>query len=261
MSRSLVTFLVVAMLAGIIASCGGKMEETYILTTLREATRGDRLSPGFKYSFSAPNVVAVHKNLAIVREGNILEFFTGQNLEEKMSEAAGRRVTIGARKMFTPRIYFSVDWMTAGMDTIDVGEAFEVKFPVLMRSTEFPTDDFAEVDLDDLSPNTLKLKPIYDSKFFVPAGTVAYEEVLMPNNETKMAFTLNLKNVRFIIDDPGDDLALILKALINENLYFDGGVSFGGRPTSTRSYRDKTKIAGEVKLEFVKYGGHVITVG
>ncbi len=261
MSRVLVTLLIAILLTGILAGCGGNIEETYILTTLREATRGDLLSPGFKYSFDSPKFIAAHKHLALVREGNLIEFFSGHNIESRMAGMMGGKYVVGARKMFNPRIYFTVDWVTAGTDTVIVGENYDVIFPVLLKGTEYPTDDYLEIDLDVLTPNVLKLKPIFNKRFLVGNSKLAYEEVLMPNNETKMAYMLHLKNVRFILEEPNDEIMLILKALINENLYFDGGVSFGGRPTTSRSYRDKTKIGGKVKLEFVRYSRHIVTTG
>lgn len=255
MFRLLKVFLIVAVLSGLLAGCGGKVEETYILTTIREATRGDLLSPGFKYSFDTPNFVAAYKDMALVREGNLIEFFSGQGIESKLEGIQGRKFVVGARKLFSPRIHFTVDFITAGGDTVDVGEPYGVAFPALLKSTD--EENFKDVDLDALEPSTLKLKPIYNTKFKVKKAKIGYEEIDYMG-DTIMAFTLNLKNVRFIIDDPSDQMALILKALMNENLYFDGAVTFGDRPaTSSRSYRMRTKIGGKVKVDFIRYGGHV----
>jgi hypothetical protein len=255
MSKLLNTILITALFASVLAGCGGKLEENYVMTTVREASRGDLLSPGFKYGFDTPNIVAAHGNMALVREGNLIEFFTGVDIEKKLEQVKGRRFTVAARKLYSPRIHFTVDFLLAGGDTIMVGEPYEVVFPALLKSIE--VENFKEVDLSSLGPSTLKLKPIFNTKFLLKSARVGWEEVEWMG-ETQMVFTLNLDNVRFIVDDPGDQMGLMLKALMNEHVYFDGGVSFGERPaTSTRDYRTRTKIGGKVSIDFIQYGGQI----
>ncbi len=255
MSKLLNTILITALFASVLAGCGGKHEENYIMTTVREASRGDLISPGFKYAFEAPNVVAAHSNMALVREGNLIEFFTGVDIENKLERVKGKRFTIAARKLYTPRIHFTVDFLLAGGDTIKVGEPYEVVFPALLKSIE--VENFKEVDLSSLGPSTLALKPIYNTKFLLKNANVGWEEVEWMG-ETQKVFTLNLDNVRFIVDNPSDQLGLVLKALMSEHVYFDGGVSFGDRPaTSTRDYRTRTKIGGKVSIDFIRYGGQI----
>lgn len=255
MFKLLNAILITALFASVFAGCGGKLEENYVMTTLREASRGDLLSPGFKYGFDNPDIVAAYGNMALVREGNLIEFFTGVDIEKKLEQVGGRRFTVAARKLYSPRIHFTVDFLLAGGDTIMVGEPYDVVFPALLKTIE--VENFKEVDLTSLGPSTLKLKPIFDTKFLLKNARVGWEEVEWMG-ETQMVFTLNLDNVRFIVDNPGDQLGLVLKALMNEQVYFDGGVSFGDRPaTSTRDYRTRTKIGGKVSIDFIRYGGQI----
>lgn len=255
MSKSLMIFLITALCAAVFTGCGGEVEENYVMTTVREASRGDVLTPGFKYGFDTPNIIAAHGNMALVREGNLIEFFTGEDIESKLEQVAGRRFTVAARKLYSPRIHFTVDFMVAGGDTITVGEPYEVAFPALLKTIE--EENFKEVDVTELGPSTLKLKTIFNTKFLVDEARIGWEEVEWMG-DTMMAFTINLDNVRFIVDDPSDAMALVLKALMNEQHYFDGGIAYGDRPpASTRSYRSRTKIAGKVTIDFIRYGGQV----
>ena len=255
MSKSLMAFLIAALLTSVLAGCGGKLEENYVMTTVREASRGSLLSPGFKYGFDTPDFVAAHGNMALVREGNLIEFFSGEDIESKLEQVKGRRFTVAARKLYSPRIHFTVDYFIVGGDSIVVGEPYDAPFPALLRTIE--EENFKEVDLSILGPSTLKLKDIYNTKFLMKGARVGWEEVEWMG-ETMMAFTINLDNVRFIVDEPSTEMALILKALMNENLHFDGGVAYGDRPpTSTRDYRTRTKIGGKVTIDFIRYGGQV----
>lgn len=255
MSKSLIIFLITVLLASVLASCGGKVEENYVMTTVREASRGDLLTPGFKYGFDTPDFVSAHGNMALVREGNLIEYFTGEDIESKLEQVKGRRFTVAARKLYSPRIHFTVDFMVAGGDTIMVGEPYELAFPALLKTIE--EENFKEVDVSKIGPSTTALKDIFNTKFLLSGARVGWEEVEWMG-KTMMAFTLNLDNVRFIVDDPSEPLVLVLKALMNENVYFDGGVAYGDRPpTSSRSYRTRTKIGGKVTIDFVRYGGQV----
>ena len=256
MSRLSRILLAAAILSGIVAGCGGSIEDTYMTTTIRSATRDRLMSPGFKFAFNSPEIVAVHKDVAMIREGNLLEFAAGQDLEGKLKEVAGKRYVMGTRKFFNPIVYFTVDYLAVGTDTISVGEPYEVSFPVL--SKRYDDEDFQEIDLSALTANMRVLRPIINApKFKVPEGTVKYEEVTY-KVETGMMYTLNFENVRFIVDEPGDNIELILKALISENHFFVGGVTYEGRPTTSNEYRRSTKIAGKVVVDYIKYGGNII---
>lgn len=254
-------FVVAALISGFLASCGGKVEETYVMTNLRDAAYGKLLSPGFKFSFSATKLIAAHEDVALGRDGNLIEFFTGQNIESMIGNVGNRSYIIGARKIFNPFIHFSVDWIYAGGDSIRVGQPYEVSLPKIFTIREYTTaDDYKEVELGKLTWNQRDLRPILDSKFKVENARVSYEE-LTYKDETKMFYTIDLENVRFIVEDPEPFAELLLKACLNEKLFLKGGLSFGGRPTTSQSYRRQTQIAGPVKLEYVVYSNRVITSG
>jgi hypothetical protein len=253
MSRFLRSFLVVVAFTVFIAGCGGGVDETYVNVSLREATRGDILSPGFKYSFNAPNFVAVHKNVGLVRENNLIEVFVGDDLENEIGKVAGRRFTVGARKLFEPIIHFNVDFLVVGSDTMRVGEPYEATVPNLIATRDYNTEDFVDVDLDKLTTNRLVLKDIQDAKFKVENAKIMYETI-----GEDSYYTLHLKNVRFIIEEPTDDIVLILKALMNENIYFKGGVSYGSIPSQT--FRTSTNAGGNVKIEYIAYGNRYVVV-
>ncbi|UCF05647.1 MAG: hypothetical protein JSV33_01010 [bacterium] len=255
MSKLFSIVLLAALCLGMVAGCGGKVEHSYVMTTIREASRGDLLSPGFKFGFDTPNIISAHKNLALVREGNLIEFFSGEDIEQKVMQVGGRKFVVGARKLFTPLVHFTVDFMVAGGDSIRVGEPYSIALPTLMRTAEYAMDDFIEVDLDALTSNRLKLRPIQNTKFRVDRGMIMHEEI-EEGGEMKMVYTLHLENVRFIIEDPSDEIQLVLKALMNEKMYFDGGVSYGR--IASRGFRESTNSGGTVKIAFINYSGWVI---
>ena len=253
MSRFFKSFLIVALLAGFIAGCGGSVDETYVAVSLREATRTTVLSPGFKFGFESPNFVAVHKNVGLVREGNLIEIFVGDGLEEEISKLAGGRFMAGTRKFFDPVIHFNVDFLAAGNDTVMVGEPYEAAIPSLLKTRDFSTDDFDEIELDKITSNRLTLKDLPETRFKVKDAKVMYE---MIGEEEK--YTIHLPKTRLIVKDPGDDIVLILKALMNEQLYFTGGVSYGEIPS--QSFRRNYDSAGEVTIDYIAYGNRYVVV-
>ncbi len=258
MSKFFPYVLIVALIAGVFSGCGGTIEENYQLVTLREAGHADITSPGFKFSFDTPGFIAVNGNIGMVRDGNLIEFFTGEDLENKVGMVEGRQYFAGVRKAFTPRVHFVVDFFVAGGDTIKVGEPYDAAFPTLIRG--YDEGRFEEIDINGMTSATRKLKEIYDTKFKVPEAKLTYEEVDY-KGEPEMVYIVSLPKVRFILEDMDLGMELILKALIAENLYFSGGLSYGEAPSKSlfpRSYRTSTKIGGKVKLEYIKYAGQVV---
>ena len=256
MSKLFKAFLLVALLSGVLAGCGGGLDDDYMEVTLRAASRERLYSQEFRFSFINPDIISAHRDIAIIREGNLLEYLTGENLEEKLKEVEGRNYTIGVRKLFTPFIHFVVDWLEVGGRTIKVKQVYDVQFPILIG--EYSDEGFEDVELSRLNTHRLRLKPIVGTKFKVHKGIVKYEQIPI-DGELVWYFTLHLKNVRFLISDPDDDMVLLLKALINEDLYFEGGVSYGKIPS--KPFRRITNSGGWIKLDFFQFGGRVATPG
>jgi hypothetical protein len=253
MSRFFKSFLIVALLAGFIAGCGGGVDETYVAVSLRDATRGDVLSPGFKFAFESPEFVSVHGNVGLVREGNLIEIFVGDGLEEEISKLSGGRFTVGARKFFEPVIHFNVDFLVVGSDTTMVGMPYEAAVPNLLKTRDFSTDDFDEIDLSKITSNRLTLKDLPETRFKIRDAKIMYE---MIGEEER--YTIHLPNTRLIVTEPGDDIILVLKALMDEKLYFSGGVSYGSIPS--QAFRRDYDSAGEVTIDYIEYGNRFVVV-
>jgi len=259
MSKLISAVLATVLLAGLTAGCGGKLEETYQMVTLREADHAQIASPGYKFSFDTPVFIAANGDLALVREGNLIEFFTGTDIENKLNQVEGRKFVVGTRKRYSPIVHYTVDFfVVAGGDTIEVGEPYAVSFPPLIKG--FDAGEFEDIDISSLSPQTSKLKDVFNTRFKVEKAVVTYEEVAW-SGDPEMAYVLNYPNIRFFLEEVTPEMELVLKAFMAENLYFDGGVSYGDRPaTSTRNYRTSSKIAGPVELKFIRYAGNVMPV-
>ncbi len=84
-----------------LAGCGNKEEvDPYVYDSLRRVTRGDTLSTDFLFEIDAPEFDYVRGNTAIVRDGNVLEFLVGEDLEHNYRNLAG--TLLGVRKTFSP---------------------------------------------------------------------------------------------------------------------------------------------------------------
>ena len=102
--RWAVSLLLVALAALIVTSlvgCGKKEEvDPYVYTSLRAVMQGDTLSPGFIFEIDAPEFDFVRGNVAIVRDGNVLEFLVADDLENLYPSLSG--AMLGVVKSFTP---------------------------------------------------------------------------------------------------------------------------------------------------------------
>ena len=241
MSKLFKAFLLVALLSGVLAGCGGGLDDDYMEVTLRAASRERLYSQEFRFSFINPDIISAHRDIAIIREGNLLEYLTGENLEEKLKEVEAEAWE---------------DFLDMTISTIKVKQVYDVQFPILIG--EYSDEGFEDVELSRLNTHRLRLKPIVGTKFKVHKGIVKYEQIPI-DGELVWYFTLHLKNVRFLISDPDDDMVLLLKALINEDLYFEGGVSYGKIPS--KPFRRITNSGGWIKLDFFHFGGRVATTG
>ena len=260
MAKLFSTILIIALFS-VFAGCGGQVEENYQMVTLREAGHAGIVSPGYKYGLDSPQFITVMDNIGMVREGNLVEFFTGEDLENKVEMVEGKKYFAGVTKSFSPKVHFVVDFFAMNGDTIRVGEpASHVEYPTLLRG--FDEGEYEEVDIDLIDSSTRTLKEIYDTKFKFDGAKVTWEEIQNAQGETVWEYILHFERVKFLIDQDELDegMELLLKAQIAENNLVSGGVSYGGMPSSTefpRSYRTRTDIGGRVVLEFLRYAGEV----
>ena len=260
MSKLYKSLVVTIILAGVLAGCKGNVEETYVLTSLKNAAAGDVVSIGFKYSFDSPNVIGAANNVALVREGSRIEFFVGDGLEAKLKSVEGKQFAMATRKYFTPYIHFVVDYLASGSDTIMVGEPAGVKLPLLRPEAQFTApEEYVTVELNKITSGALTLKEIAEKKFKVENAKIAAEQIPGPN-DTESKLVLRLKNVGFTIDESNDALLAVLKAIKTENKMFNGGVSYGAVPRSDRAMREKLNIGGDVKIGYILYGGNAIMI-
>jgi len=257
MSKLLKSLVVVALLTGMLASCKGELKETYVVTSLKNAASGSVVSAGGKFCFDAPNVIGAYGNVALVREGRSIEFFVGDGIEGKLKGVEGKKIAIYARKYFSPYVHFMVDFMTAGSDTIQIGEV-AARLAALRPAGQFTVpDDYIKISQDKLTPNRMTLKEIEEKKFQVAGAKVGFMQTTDETGAPVGRFTVNLKNVKFIINETSDGVLAILKAIQNEDGVFDGGLQYGTIPAS-RAEREKLGVGGEVKVGYFMYGGNVI---
>jgi len=75
--------------------------DPYVYDSLRRVTRGDTLSVGFTFEIDAPELEYIKGDVAIIRDGNLLEFLVGDDLEHTYGNMAG--TLLGVKKTSTPQ--------------------------------------------------------------------------------------------------------------------------------------------------------------
>jgi len=259
MSKLLKSLVVVAIVAGMLVSCKGQLKETYVVTSIKNAANGTVISAGGKYCFEAPNVIGAYGNVALVREGHSIEFFVGDGIEGKLKGVEGKSFAVYARKYFSPYVHFMVDYMVAGTDTIQVGEV-AAKLAALRPAGQFtPPEEYIKVAYDKLTPNRMTLKEIEEKKFQVAGAKVGFMQTTDDTGAPVGRFTINLKNVKFFVDEANEGALAILKAMQNENGAFEGGLQYGTIPTS-RAERERLGVGGDVKIGYFMYGGNAVVL-
>jgi hypothetical protein len=110
-SRRWASILMLGVLAGLtvtgLVGCGGEEEvDPYVYASLRAVTRGDTLSDNFLFEIDTPQFEFVRGNTGIVRDGNLLEFVVGTDLEQNYRSYNG--ALLGVQKFFSPVTYLMI---------------------------------------------------------------------------------------------------------------------------------------------------------
>jgi hypothetical protein len=251
MSKHLKSLLVVALCAGTFASCQGGKKVIYTPANLKSAVEG-RIA-NTRYLIESPNVIGAYGRVAVVREGQTMVFFVGDSLEQRL-DAIKNKIKVGAfvQRVTTPYVHFQVDFFIADAESLKVGEA-AANLPALRDAGEFTTpEDYIMVAIDQLTSNRRTLKYIQNKNFLVIGAKVGQADTTDAKGAKVENLTINLKNVKFVVDDTNEGVRAMLRSIMKEDSNFEGGLQYGAIPTS-REEREKHGIGGNVRIGFFKY--------
>ncbi|UCH85032.1 MAG: hypothetical protein JSW50_04905 [Candidatus Latescibacterota bacterium] len=251
--RTVLNVVIGALLASVFMACGESAEvDPYMTVTLQQATREQAVSKGFKYKLQNPEILVLHRNLGLVREGDIVEFIGARSLEDRLVGKMDGSFELAVVKEFSPYVHFKVEKIYTETDTTFMTQAGAIVYPTFWDPTDYGVDGFEEKDIDAIPYNrTGTLRGLVDTKMRVQGKLTVEKE------EGRSYYMLHGDNAKFRVADTGDGIGLFLKLFVKNNYLFEGGVIM----TSVEDYgeRMKSKIAGTVEIQYLKYGDRVIT--
>ncbi len=251
--RIVMNVVIAALLASVLIACGeGGEVDPYVTVTLRQATRENVVSKGFKYKFENPQIVALHRNLGLIREGQLLEFIGARSLEDKLVGKTQGNFGLAVVKEFTPYVHFKVEKIYTDVDTTFMTQAGTIVYPRIWGLGEYGTEGFEETDINAIPYNrTGTLRQLVDKKMKIKG------KITLEKEEGRTFYLLRGDNATFRIAETSDGVGLFLKILTEKHYLFEGGVTM----TAVEDYgeRMKSKIAGTVEIQYLKYGDRIIT--
>ncbi|MCH8332247.1 MAG: hypothetical protein IH946_12905, partial [Bacteroidetes bacterium] len=135
------------------------------------------VSKQFKYRFENPEIVALHRNLGLIREGNLVEFIAGRSLEDKLEGMIDGDFQLNVVKIFSPFVHFKVEQVATATDTTFLPQTGAIGYPRLMNAADFTTDNYAVQDIHTIQYNrTGTLNQLKDKKLEVSARVTIEEE-------------------------------------------------------------------------------------
>ncbi len=98
---ALVLGLTVLTIIGLAGCSKEEVVDPYAYDSVRRIMDGDTLSVGFLFEIDAPEFEYIKGDVGIIRNGNLLNFLVGQDLENNAPNLAGS--LLGVKKTFTPQ--------------------------------------------------------------------------------------------------------------------------------------------------------------
>lgn len=251
--RILLPAMIAVLLASFLVACSDSgSRDPYATVTLHQVTQGTVVSRQFKYRFENPEIVALHRNLGLIREGNLIEFIAGRSLEDKLEGRIDGDFQLNVVKLFSPFVHFKVEQIATATDTTFLPQTGAIGYPRLMNAADFTTDNYTVHDVHTIPYNrTGTLNQLKDKKLEVSARVTLEEE------EGIEFFMLHGDNAKFRVASPGIGTGLILKVLAEKNYLFEGGIIL--TEVEPFGQRRNNKIAGTVEIQFVRYADRIIT--
>ena len=254
MTRKWIVHLIlgVAMAASLMACSDSGEADPYQLVTLKELTYSPPVSKNFKYKLENPNIIALYRNLGLIRDGNQIEFIAARSLADRLEGHTDGALELAVEKKFSPFVHFKVERIVAEGDTMFPSQAGGIAFPQITTAEEYGIDVYEEQDIDNIPYNrTGTIRALKDKKIHV-TGKIVAEKI-----EGQTVYYLEGENSKLRIGDMSDGIGLMIQALHDGNYLFDGGVIL----TEPEPYADRMKnqVAGTIAVQYLMYGDRLIT--
>jgi len=266
MKRLLLWMCAACCLAVSLTGCHKKevLEDPYVEATLREATYGEVISDDFEYKIIAPEIVDKLGDILVVKQANLTEFFTGNNIAAKMDSIAGDTLTFRVVKSFSPIVHFEVQNVVSEKDSIVIPQDKPIAFPRTQDAMSFtPPDDYNVVNMGVFKWNdTEGLRAMIGKKYaiqarltYVPADTIWELSGYEPSSWGQVP-KLRLPGYGRR-DGLRPSLEIVLRMLVATKQDFVGGVLY--KDIEPWDYRRKNYFCGTVELSYVRYLDKVFT--
>lgn len=231
----------------VVLGCGEEENvDPYAEVTLEQATRGPVvISKGFKYKLRNPEFVEMQGHVALIREGNIMEFVVGRSIADKIVGMDKTNLELNVVKKYTPYVHFKVEQVVSGTDTVFISQAGAIDYPKIHSAADFTAKDHDDYNLDELRHDrSANLEKARDKQFFV-TGTVSLVE-----EDGEEVWMLSGKRTKFRITEPDDGVSIALKMIAKGDGVFEGGITF--TEVEPWAERRNNQISGDVVVDFVK---------
>ena len=261
----LTRFLALALAAAIalpLAGCGKKeIENPYEPATLAQAVSGESLNKLFKFELDKPEILAVEGKLALLHEGDRVEFLIGDDLTLLAGLEPGADFKLGVLREFgtEPEIYLVLEHMIAAGDTSFVTADEPPVFPSYLDRAEFDASPYANLETE------LAGLPGREAEALVKSYGRKGEKVWMKGElasaevEGIMRYYLDTAQGKFNLEGITPQGELFLRAILSLGAEFECGGPLG-KFNSARLQRE-TGITGPMTLERFVFQGYVITNG
>jgi hypothetical protein len=267
MKRELLLVWAACTLAASFVGCHKKevAEDPYVEATLREATFGEVISDDFLYKIVNPQIVDKLGDILVVKQANLTEFFTGNNIAAKMDSIAEKdSLTFRVVKSFSPIVHFEVQNVVSPKDSVVIPQDKPLAFPRTQDAMGFaPPEDYKEVDMTAFRWNdTEALRAMIGKKFdlraklhYEPADTAWVLEGYEASAWGQVP-KLRIKGYGRP-DGLRPSLEIIMRLLVTTKQDFVGGITY--KDIEPWDYRRKNYFCGTVELSYVRYLDRVFT--
>lgn len=258
--RFAVVFCVLATMS--LAGCGkNEIENPYEPATLEQAVSGESLNKLFKFELTGTKILAVEGKLALLTEGDRMEFLFGDDLSLLNTLDAGTGYKLGVKREWgsAPEIYLVLEHVIDGPDTSIVTADDSPVFPSYQNFASFDRGNYTDL-ADDLGGmgqgDRSAMLRAYGSQ-----GEKVWLEGTLSRGEVngQMSYMLDSSLGKYKLEGVNAIGELFLKAALAAG--GEIGVAGPMGEVNRRSAQRETGITGPITVEYFRFQNYMITNG